>query len=494
MENSNHSIRKNGLIIGTFTIIICIAIGLYFYHNFFRQSNAQLMETIPTDAAFIFQVNDNRTFVKEISPFSSYMNDFFNLNSFPGFEFFMDQLQGSKNEFIISGHENGNKYSILYAFKIGEHQFKNLIEKLKIDPRNFQTFDDTKIYVYGTHFKKFNFAFHNGFFSISEDPELLKKSIVQLKTTKNLLATELFNSIYTMVSKNTKQNWLIVNNSTFFKHLNASISKDFQGFFTSKSQNSSWSAFQIRFNENEVSLMGYSTIHSEYEEQLKDQPIQNNPFGEILPFNTNFYTIFNTSNPKAFLKNFENKKAYAISLSNYSKLLPESSIYFSLNLDSLSYYFMGFKCDTMITPISQLIHPDSVYTETTVNPYPIYASQITDIYPHMNQMFKSEKLSYFIQYRGYYIFSSSKEALKYYLKVVPNNTIESSPYYRFAKSNLPTSTSFEFFLAAQSNKNWEKYLNHDSKKLSIPKHLKLITYSYSQPKDQLMAVNIFIKF
>ena len=57
MGNSDQSIRRNGLIIGTFTVIICIGIGLYFYNSFFRQSNAQLIETVPTDASFIFEIN-----------------------------------------------------------------------------------------------------------------------------------------------------------------------------------------------------------------------------------------------------------------------------------------------------------------------------------------------------------------------------------------------------------------------------------------------------
>lgn len=493
MGKSDHSIQKNGLIIGTITIIICIGIGLYFYHNFFRQTNAQLIETVPTDAVFIFQVNENRGFVSELSPFSSYMNDLFNFQSFPGFEFFMDQLQESKNNFIISGHLNGEKYAILYTLKISESQFGHLIEQLKIDPRNFQTFDDTKVYVYGTHFKKFNFTYHDGFFSISEDSELLKKSIVQLKSLRNLLAIGPFEKIYEVVSKNTKQNWLIVNNRLFLKNLNQFINQDFQGFFDSMSDPSSWSAFQVRFNDNEVSLLGYTTTSKEFEHLMAQQEVKSNPFGEILPFNTHFYSILNTPDPPSFLKYFQNNKKMELSYSNYNRLQSESSIYFSLNQDSLTYYYMGFKCDTTTT-LLDIQHPDSLLPNTQVNPYPILASSLTDVYPHMNSMFKSEPLSYFIHYKGYYIFSSSKEALKYYLKVVPNNNIESNPYYRFAKTNLPTSTTFEFFLASQTIRKWERYLNSTTQKMSIPKNLKLITYSYSQPKDQLMGVNIFIKF
>jgi hypothetical protein len=494
MGNSDQSIRRNWVIIGTFTVIICIGIGLYFYNSFFRQSNAQLIETVPTDATFIFEVNDNRNFVNDVSPFFPYLNELLNLSSFSGFEFFMDQLEGSKSQFIISGHRSGDQYSILYSFRIAEYQFEELVEKLEIDPRNCTTFNESKIFVYGTHFKKFSFTYHDGVFSITEDLDLLKKSIVQLESTKNLLEIDHFSKLYKIVSKNKKQNWLIINNATFFSGINTFLNPDFQGYIANNIQNPGWSAYQIRFNDSEISMMGYSNVDEEMIEKLKLQPSQRNGFGNILPFNTHFYSTFNTSNPVEFLKQFKENKTYSISLENYSKLLPTTSTYFSLDQDSITYYFMAFKCDTMKTPIATILHPDSIVINQRINPYPIYASNLSEVYPHMNKQFKSEKLAYFIQYNGYLIFSSTAEALLYYLKVIPNNNIESSPYYRFAKSNLPSETSYEFFLASSTSKKWNKYLTEKSLKLNIAKDLKLITYSYAQPKDQLIGVNIFIKF
>lgn len=494
MGNSDQSIRRNGLIIGTFTVIICIGIGLYFYNSFFRQSNAQLIETVPTDASFIFEINDNRTFVNDVSPFFPYLNELLNLNSFAGFEFFMDQLDGSKSPFIISGHRSGDQYSILYSFRVAEYQFEDLIEKLEIDPRNFTTFNESKIFVYGTHFKKFRFTYHDGVFSITEDLDLLKKSIVQLESTKNLLEIDHFNKLYKIVSKNKKQNWLIVNNTTFYSGLNNYLNPDFQGIIANSTQNPAWSAYQIRFNESEISMMGYSNVDEEMITKLKLQPSKRNSFGAILPFNTHFYSTFNTPNPGDFLNSFKNNKTYSISLENYKKLLPTTSTYFSLDQDSLTYYYVAFKCDTNKTPLLSIQHPDSIVTNQKINPYPIYASNLTEVYPHMNKQYKSEKLTFFIFYNGYYIFASTKEALQYYLKVIPNNNIESSPYYRFAKSNLPSESTYEFFISYSTSKKWDKYLTEKSLSLTTAKDLKLITFSYAQPKDQLVGVNIFIKF
>lgn len=494
MGNEDSSVRRNWAIISTFTVIICIIIGLYFYNNYFRQTNAQLIETVPTDAVYIFQIHDNRAFVSDATPLLPYLTEIFNMSSFAGFEFFLDQLQGDKDEFIISGHKNGETLALLYSFKVSENIFKTLFSKLKIDPRNYLAFNSSKIYTFGTHYKRFHFTFRNGVFSISEDLDLLKKSIAQLESMKNLLGNKSFHKIYEMVNKNQKQNWVIINNSSFYTTLHRIFKPEFHAFLSNISTDPSWSAYQIRFNDNEVSMMGYSTMDEDFSKLLENQKNCLTHFSPILPYNTNFYTTFNTPKPADFLSKFKESITFAISLSNYQILLPQSTTYFSLNQDSISYYYMAFQCDTNVTPISALISSDSTNNIKLHNNIPIYSSKLTEVYPHLNKRYKSEKLSYFIKYQNYYIFSSTQEALQHYLKITPNNNIESSPFYRFAKTNLPSENCFEFFLAATSSKKWEKYLQKDAFKMNVAKNLKLISYSYSLPQDDLIGVNVFIKF
>lgn len=494
MGNDDSSVRRNWAIISTFTVIICIIIGLYFYNNYFRQTNAQLIETVPTDAVYIFQIHDNSAFISDATPLLPYLTEIFKMSSFAGFEFFLDHLQSDKEEFIISGHQNGENTALLYSFKVSENIFKTLFSKLKLDPRNFLSFNNSKIYTFGTHYKRFHFTFRNGVFSISEDLDLLKKSILQLESMKNLLGNKSFHKIYEMVNKNKKQNWMIINNSSFFTSLHKIFKTEFHGFLSNISQDPSWSAYQIRFNDNEVSMMGYSTIDKDFAKLLESQKNCVTHFSPILPYNTNFYTTFNTPQPAHFFSKFKENKTYAVSLSNYQILLPKSSTYFSLNQDSLTYFYMAFQCDTNVTPLASLVSIDSVNNMVLYNNTPIYTSKLTEVYPHLNKRYKSEKLAYFINYKNYYIFSNSQEGLQYYLKVAPNNNIESSPFYRFAKSNLPSENCFEFFLAATSAKKWEKYLQKESLNLNIAKNLKLISYSYSLPQDELIGVNVFIKF
>ena len=43
----------------TIVAVLLAGVGIFFYYNLFRQSKSELIEAIPTDAAFIFTLNDN---------------------------------------------------------------------------------------------------------------------------------------------------------------------------------------------------------------------------------------------------------------------------------------------------------------------------------------------------------------------------------------------------------------------------------------------------
>jgi hypothetical protein len=147
----NKEFRRNFLTIATTAIIIIFGGGVYLYYYFFRQVNAQLIETIPTDAAFLFQINDNETFVKSIKNIHPYISPLFGLDAYPGCQFFIDQLPGKYNQVVFSGHHNGETFSILFACKIHEKAFQQLLSKLQIDEKNCVIFERCKIYTFGTH-------------------------------------------------------------------------------------------------------------------------------------------------------------------------------------------------------------------------------------------------------------------------------------------------------------------------------------------------------
>ncbi|MCL2290382.1 MAG: hypothetical protein FWC34_06725 [Bacteroidetes bacterium] len=270
----NKEFRRNLLTIATTAAIIILGGGVYLYYYFFRQMNAQLMETIPTDAAFLFQINDNETFVKSVKSIHPYISPFFGLDAYPGCQFFIDQLPGKYNQVVFSGHDNGEAFSILFACKIHENAFKHLLSKLQIDEKNCITFERCKIYTFGTHLKRFVFTYHKGIFLASENLTLLKKSINQLKNPKNLTTLKSFEELFSIIEKNKKQNWLILNHERYFSNFKPYFNDETNGALIRFSSNIPWAAHQVRFSGLEMLLTGYATpmlpLHKDYEMAIRD--------------------------------------------------------------------------------------------------------------------------------------------------------------------------------------------------------------------------------
>ncbi|MDR2972587.1 MAG: hypothetical protein LBU83_11780 [Bacteroidales bacterium] len=254
-------LRRNILNIATAAVIILLACGVYFYYYFFRQVHAKLIETIPTDAAFIFQINDNETFLKTVKQIAPYINPLFGLDAYPGCQFFVEQLPGKYNQVLFTGHAVGETFSILFACKINEMAFKELLPKLQIDEKNCIQYENCKIYTYGTHLKRFVFTYHKGIFLASENMMLLKKAINQLKNTRNLTSLKSFETLFEIIEKNKKQNWLILNHQRYFSNFEAFFNEETYSTLNRFASNAFWSAYQVRFSALNMSLTGYLTIN-----------------------------------------------------------------------------------------------------------------------------------------------------------------------------------------------------------------------------------------
>ena len=267
---SNKDRRRNILTILTTAIIIIFGGGVYSYYFFFRQVNAKLIETIPTDAAFLFQINDNEMFLKTVKHIHTYINPLFGLDAYPGCQFFVDQLPGKYNQVVFTGHHSGETLSILFACKINERAFKQLLSKIQIDEKNCITFEKCKIYTYGTHLKRFVFTYHKGIFLASENVLLLKKSIAQLKNPKNLTNLKSFETLFSILEKNKKQNWLILNHNRYFSHFESFINDETNISLSRFASNVSWAAYQVRFSKLEMSLSGYLSLNDSFQDYFNN--------------------------------------------------------------------------------------------------------------------------------------------------------------------------------------------------------------------------------
>jgi len=298
---SNRERRRVFFTVVSITAIIIFCGGVYFYYYFFRQMNAKLIETIPTDAAFLFQINDNETFLKTVKNIHPYISPLFGLDAYPGCQFFVDQLPGKYNQVVFTGHANGAFFSILFACKINKQAFKPLLAKLQIDEKNCIKFEQCKIYTYGTHFKRFVFTYHQGIFLASENVALLKKAIMQLRNPRNLTTHKSFVELFNIIEKNRKQNWIILNQERYFSNFQDYFNDETNLALSQFSSNATWAAYQARFSGLDMLLTGYLAINGSFQ----------NYFKQIEPKYAYYSSLSKTDEPVDFEKNIFLKQAKA---------------------------------------------------------------------------------------------------------------------------------------------------------------------------------------
>lgn len=490
--------RKIKAIIGIISVILLFGVGIFFYHNFFRQTNAKLIETIPTDASFIFQINDNDAFVKTSTSLLPYLTELFSMSALPGLEYLVDRFPVKKNEVMISCHSAGDAEALLLSVHIKESEFKTFLNDLRIDSRNYIPFDKVSIYTYGTHLKKFYFAYHNNIISVSEDIELLKKSITQLKHPRNLLTDKEFNSIYQLISKNEKRNFIILNHELYFGKGKAFFSEDHQYLSDQISKLSLWSAYQVRFTDKEIILAGYLMNSSLFFQKFAGEyPVEENSIN-IIPFNSSFYVELKTPNPEAFQRFFDQNSSMELqqAATHFGRLNPLSTTYFTLTKDTATYYYLACRIDTPLTKIPEFF-PDSLPANhvTSYKRYAIYQTILTDFSPILSLFHQNVSMKYFTEYQGYYIFSDSTNTLEYYLSQVASNTFNNQPLSKFVKANLPSENNFEFsMIFPEKSNHLRQYLSPNVLVSNTYKGIQAFSYSFSATEGEFIPVNVYLRF
>ncbi len=489
--------RRWWLVTLTILGILIMGIGIILYHNFFRQNNAKLIETVPEDAAFVFEINNNPNFVKSALATKKYLDELFSFDAFPGFQSFVDKSQLESNlSAIISGHLKNERMVLLFSTRMDERIFKELLKTLKIDPRNYVSFENTQIYSYGTHYKKFNFVLHNNIFAASEDVDLLKQSIAKLRHPHNLLSDKQFKQLYSITEKNTKQDWLIINHERYADPMANMIAEDYRDEFLKIKNIAKWSAFQIRISDNEIHLDGYTLATEPFLTKLTDQPTDDEMPTDILPFNANFYYSMHTPEPDVFRKQMASLfPTESTSLASWDKVQPTSSFLFSISKDTLTYYYFAVPADTNIIKSEQLLAedqtPDSI---VHFKHFDLCKAGLAPITTPLSTFHQHADMTYFTEYHGYYIFANSITALKSYVSAILANTILNNPYYKVSKNNMPTDNNIEFFFFNNQDNNKISPFMDKSHKRSALTEAKVFTYSVSAPVGDLSTTNIFIKF
>ena len=495
MRDNNSA--KGWIITTAIVGIIVVLAAIFFYTNFFRQTSGPLIETVPTDAAFIFEINDNEQFVKTSASLMPYLTDLFALDGLAGYESFLEKMSNREGAILVSGYVIDNKIVPLFSTRMDEHYFKNLLKLLQIDPRNNITFEGYEIYSYGTHYKDFKFVFHNNVFSASEDVELLKKSVVQLKFPKGLANDKTFKQVYKLVEKNQKQNWLMLNPEKYVEYLNSKTNESFGSLLGAWCNLTTWCAYQVRFSDIEIFLSGYINTENEKIQQFGKALPEGEFPQRVVPITANKLVVIDDANPQALVKFWDVEGlSDAYQQNDYKRISPVHSVFFTLQADTCSYHYCALQIDTTVASFASFfadsVNVDSMQINT---PKSVYLCDILLDFPDLfSATYYYDDYKYMLPVKDYYVLADTSTTLEYYKKVVKNtNYIETGNAFKFAASNTPSDAvwSFTYFNLDGQLKN---AMTPEFARKSTLNDLKIFSISHSVPAQNLVGSNIYLKF
>lgn len=449
--------------------LLLIGVGIFFYYTFFRQSKSELVSAIPTDALFIFEINDNSAFVNTLPTVEPYFNEVFSIDALPAYEAVRGKLSKDNYHLFISGHQTNVGISILFNTRIEPAEFKKLLRALSIDPANYTTFDQYKIYTYGTHYKSLKFVYFNHILSISDNIDILQKAIVQHSHPRSLMANDNFKLLYQLAEKNKKQNWLLLNNANFLDHLSNFFTDTAPAIMQKVKSESEWSAFQLRISHNELFLSGYAIAKSENFKKLRNKTCKQELPTQLLTMQTDWY--------------------YKLGKNG------NSICTFMFSPDSLTHYnLLVMTLDTIHNKNNPFGNNENAELMRNNIPEGIYPVDSTLELPH--SIFDDSKYLFFIEKDNAYIFAENKIALKEYSNTINNDeNISNNRLYTFSQTNIASNNLFEYTFYRQ-NKSDRLYncLSDLGKNSKFCNDISIFSISCNEVNDQFATINIYLNF
>lgn len=474
----------------TVVAVVLAATGIFFYYSMFKQSDTELIELVPVDAVYVMEVNDFGTFTETSTTLMSNMNDMFALDAFPAFQTICSKIHAFDNLSTISGHENGVGLSVLFNLKADKSTFKRLLRELNIDPNNYKSFENNRIYTYGTNYKSIKFAFLNNILVFSEDIELLKRALIQQKHPKKILSNKQFKKIYEITTKNRKQNWLILNHELYNKYL-SSFFVDSAGEYINKIvSNVDWGAYQIRFSGTQILLSGYI---------LPDDnrfPSQNGDGFALLNYVPSSSLIFSdyetpTLNVLKKILSTTDKSADVFSDNN----LPCELVTFTVNKDSTSHRFVGLLADTSLT-LYGFLSSFSVGSDTIsqINTDGCYA--IPDILSKCFVNICRDTMRFATEFNNIFILANSKEDILFYKKLISKNesVLQNMNYKISSESVASTATSVRTIINDKNVNDFQFLLSEKGKNSKFGTSIRAISLSCNPTDGDYLPINIHLAF
>ena len=479
----------------TIIAVILAGVGIFFYYTLFRQSKSELIETIPTDATFIFTLNDNDGFVSGTKELTPYLNELFAMDALPAYETMRSKLPAGEYDLTVSGHIQDNTVSLLFNTHVDKAAFRRLLRVLSIDPNNYTAFENNRIYTYGTNYKSVKFVYTNHIISFSTDLDLLKRAIVQHSHPKNLLSDKQFKEMYRLSEKNQKQNWLIINTKDYIPYLSTFLNGEAAKTLSKCLNPIGWTALQLRFSGNGMYLSGY-TLVSQPDDSRYGFFIQRSGNGSeitcLFPAKPDWYVQLETPRLRE-----SNKMKTLQHPEQFTELNPSEAGYFSLRTDSCNHRFSILLPDSSKNAL-EVFYRNAAAADSVRKAHPDGLFPIPFPLSPLLTTFAPDSATWFMEKDNALVFSDSKEALKAYqnsLKTIGNLT--QNRLYPFVNEAIASSSLLDFVIFNETdNTFWGNHLSEKGKASHFAKELRIFSLSCDAMDNggHLLPVNLYLLF
>lgn len=474
----------------TIVAVILAAVGIFFYYSMFKQSETDLIELVPVDAVYVMEINDFVTFTEGSTPLMSNLNDMFALDAFPAFQTICSKIHAFDNLSTISGHENSVGLSILFNLKADKSTFKRLLRELNIDPNNYKSFENNKIYTYGTNYKSIKFAFLNNVIVFSEDVELLKRALIQQKHPKKIFSNKYFKRIYEITTKNRKQNWLILNHELYNKYLSTFFIDSADDYIDKLVSNVDWGAYQIRFSGTQILLSGY-VIADDY--RFSSQNGDGFTLLNYVPSSSLIFSDYEIPSLNV-LKNIlsiTDNSAEVFSDNN----LPSELATFTINKDSTTRRFVSLLADTSLT-LSNFLSSISVNLDTisqiSSDGYYAIPQRLSNCFMNICK----DTMRFATEFNNTFILANSKEDIVLYKKLISKNesVLQNLNYKISSESVASTATSLRTIKNDKNANDFQFVLSEKGKNSKFGNSIRAISLSCNPTDGDYLPINIHLAF
>ncbi|MDY6326584.1 MAG: hypothetical protein SPL47_04635 [Bacteroidales bacterium] len=473
----------------TVLAVVLAGLGVFLYYMFFRQSESDVVECVPPDAVFVFDINDNGDFASKASSFAVYLNEIFALDALPAFETMCSKVNPVDPRFTISAHRQDSEMKLLFNLRASKSEFKKLLRALKIDQKNYTVFENCRIYTYGTDFQNMKFTYSNNVISFSTDPGLLKKAILQQIHPKKIFSDENFGKVYGISEKNRKQNWLFVDQAMYLDFLKDYLNRDDMEGFISELPKASWSCYQIRFSKNEIFFSGYALADG-----APASVVVGNGFdlAPSIPSRVKRLSRYETLGSDDVF----GLSGVKLSRGGIASRLPFQEVCVFTYRSDTSYVTMAAALpDSTVSVLSFYSGEnvsDSLLRATVDNIYPVPADISSRLLPVVG-----DTVRWFAETGGTFVFSGSRQELAAYRKTIGRNEVLSNnTTFGLISDAVASSAVREFSLFNDKDDPYfYKKLSEKGRGSIVWQNIRAFSLSYGSSSDkEFVPVNVYILF